>query len=584
MPRCLASFSRLRRLGLATLALAACAAAPSRACAVPLLVRGRAELDARVALHGNALELSGTLKDESGQPIEAAVHMQVLDPQGGSPRVLPAAELCAPAPGSRVLATSTEYRITPDRSGAFCVHIPGRALTGRAELRFDGNRYYAPVTTDIAIDASRRSLSLRFTPAPDALALERPLHSVWIDTRVDPPLSRDELAETIQLELSFKPSHGALVRLGTSTLRAGERGLFTIRSRELGQAGPGQLCVAFAGSPTLQPARRCTTVDRIAVVVLSQAGKIQRANPENGMHVRVAVATALGAVSTGQVEALVGNDSVGVAPVRDGAADLIATFDAPHGGNVPMTLRYLPDAPWWRPGEPLHITIPVQAPSPWRRWPWAAVALAIALYVLQGWRRPARAKARRKARSPSLPAGRASLDLVAAGPAHSGWRGSVRDAHEGTPVSGARVAVIVPAFNGDGVVRDVYADDDGQFVLEHVSATEGARLQVTARWHSALVRPLPASGQLTIQLVLRRRALLGRLVDWAVRRGRPWHDGREPTPGQIARAAERRGTPEVREWAEAVERAAYGPEPPDLDEEQRIRAREPTPRADDPRE
>jgi Domain of unknown function (DUF4129) len=584
MQRRLASFSRLRRLGLAALALLACSGVPRRAGAVPLLVRGSATLDARVALHGDALELSGTLKDESGEPIDASVRMQVVDHAGGAPRALPPAELCAPAPGSHVLATAAEYRITPDRSGAFCVHVSGRALTGFAELSFDGNRYYAPISIAVAIDASRRSLSLRFAPRPSSLALERPLHSVWVETRVDPSESRDEMTEAIQLELSFAPAEGASVRLGTSTVRAGERGLFTLRSRDLGLPGPGRLCVAFAGSPTLQPARRCVPVDRTAEVVLTQAGRLQGDDPETGVRVPVAVGTALGAVSSGQVEALVGGDSVGTAPVSDGAAEVVATFDAPHGGQVPMTLHYLPDAPWWRAGAELHVMVPVRAPSPWRRWPWAAAALAIALYVVQGWRRPARGEPKKKPRAPTLAPGSASLDVVATGPAHSGWRGTVLDAHDATPVPDARVAAIVPAFRGDGVVGETFTDAEGKFALDHVASADGARLQVSAHWHSTLVRALPAAGQLAIHLVSRRRALLDRLVTWAVRRGRPWHDGSDPTPGQVARAAENHGAPQVREWAEAVERAAYGPEPPDLDAERLVKTQEPEPRVGEPRE
>lgn len=575
MPRRIALFSRLRRLTFGALWLAAGVTAPISASAVPLLVRGNAVLDARVALHGKALELSGTLKDESGQPIEGPVHMQVVAHRGEAPLTLPAAELCAPAPGSRVLAAAAEYRITPDRSGAFCVHVPGRALIGWAELRFAGNRYYAAAALDVAIDASRRSLSLRFAPDPDTLALERPLHSVWVDTRVDPPFSGDERAETIQLELSFQPPHRPAVKLGAATLRAGEHGLFSVRSRDLGSPGPGRLCAAFAGSPTLQPARRCTAVDRTAQVVLALAGKTAPADPQAGVRVRVTVTTAQGAVPNGQVEALVGGDSVGVAPVHEGAANLVATFDAPHGGNVPMILRYLPDAPWWQPGQPLHAMIRVLPPSPWRRWPWAAAALAIALYIVQGWRRPARGRARHKPRTSLRLSGRASLDLVARGAARSGWSGTVRDAHDGKAISRAQVAVIVPAFHGDGVAGETHTDSEGRFILDHVAVPEGARLQVSAHWHTTLVRPVPAAGQLDIQVVSRRRALLERLVAWAKQRGGSWQGRDEPTPGQVARAAERHEAPLVREWAQAVERAAYGPEPPDLEEEQRVRAQEP---------
>jgi hypothetical protein len=56
--------------------------------------------------------------------------------------------------------------------------------------------------------------------------------------------------------------------------------------------------------------------------------------------------------------------------------------------------------------------------------------------------------------------------------------------------------------------------------------------------------------------VLRRRALLERLVDWARRRGRPYDAKPEPTPGHVRRAAGSEFS--VARWADAVERAAYG--------------------------
>jgi hypothetical protein len=165
--------------------------------------------------------------------------------------------------------------------------------------------------------------------------------------------------------------------------------------------------------------------------------------------------------------------------------------------------------------------------------------------------------------------------VVELGPVRSGWKGRVLDAHEGTPIEAARISVLIPAFGGDGCATSGVTDEQGHFELDHVERTEGARLEVTARWHSTLVKPLPPPGLITVNLLSRRRALLGRLVDWALRAGRPWTQPGDPTPGHVARVARARHAQDVEGWAESVENAAFGPEPPDADVEQEVREREP---------
>jgi hypothetical protein len=104
---------------------------------------------------------------------------------------------------------------------------------------------------------------------------------------------------------------------------------------------------------------------------------------------------------------------------------------------------------------------------------------------------------------------------------------------------------------------------------------EGARLVVTARYHATLAEKAPPDGVVAVRLVSRRRALVGRLVAWAARAGRPWAHAPEPTPLELAKVAQRRRHTGVSEWATAVAEAAYGQEPPDELRESEIVAREP---------
>jgi hypothetical protein len=64
-------------------------------------------------------------------------------------------------------------------------------------------------------------------------------------------------------------------------------------------------------------------------------------------------------------------------------------------------------------------------------------------------------------------------------------------------------------------------------------------------------------------------------VAWAERRGRPWADLGEPTPAHVANVASREQKDDVKEWARAVEAAAFGPAPVDERVERSVVAKEP---------
>jgi hypothetical protein len=535
--------------------------------AAKIRIRAQAMLEARAVPRDGRVELRGFLKDDTGRAIGSA-RLRV-SARGGR---FQAAQPC----GRTVAAHAAEggTAIDTDGAGAFCVQILG--ASGGFRLRFDGDRYHDSVETEVEVDSSRRALALHFSPEPRVLALERSQHVIGVQTAIEPP-DIDAAPESVLLELSLVTRGGAARSLTSQTVAAGEPATFTLRSADLGQPGPATLVVAFAGSTAVAAARKSAVIQRTAVVNLALAGSLGPADPSQGMEIPVAVGSALGAVPGGTVEALVAGRSVGTAPVQAGSARVIAVFDAPHAGTVPVTLRYLRDAEWWRAGEALTIPAPIAPPSPWRRLPWVIAALAIALWVVRGWRRPARAESKSSAEAARAPSGRASVDVIERGPARSGWRGRVRDAHDGQPVAGARVSIQIPAFGGGGRAAAVATDASGAFELPHVEGAnaEGAQIVTVARWHSRLARPLPSPGFVEIQLVSRRRALLERLVEWAGRMGRPWSDRGEPTPGHVARVAHDRQAAEVADWAQAVERAAYGAEPPDEVEEGRVREREP---------
>jgi len=154
------------------------------------------------------------------------------------------------------------------------------------------------------------------------------------------------------------------------------------------------------------------------------------------------------------------------------------------------------------------------------------------------------------------------------------------DADDGTGIAGARVQIERPAFGRAEILGTTVTDDEGQFELPRVESRPGDELAFEAPLHVPLRRTLPQTGELDAQLVLRKRALLGRLVVWAKLRGRPFDARPEPTPGHVRRAA---GDDfRVARWADAVERAAFAGEPVDARVESEIDRLAPGPTAGAP--
>jgi hypothetical protein len=159
----------------------------------------------------------------------------------------------------------------------------------------------------------------------------------------------------------------------------------------------------------------------------------------------------------------------------------------------------------------------------------------------------------------------------------SGWVGTVVDAHEGHPIAGARVEVLLPSLRATSAGPGIVTDEGGRFHLppHPHPLPEGARLRVSAALHTEVERPLPPQGRVDIALMSRRRVLLRRLVRWARSGGLTWARSEEPTPAEIANVALRRGDARTARWAEGIEAAAFGDTEVDQALEATLRAQEP---------
>jgi hypothetical protein len=514
-------------------------------------------------------ELSGGLSDEVGQPIaDAEIVLPVPEDVGER------ATSCRS--GDRVRSVGAAVVATTDGLGFFCIRLTTDAGVDGATLGYGGDRYHASARAPVPKETGKRQLVLAF----ESPALIASLDSPSFVTAVTARTSDDaKIGDSIRLVLSQERNveGGAETELAATDVQIGGTARFDVETRILGAPGAGRLIVRFAGSGSLAPASESALLERRAAAHLTLAATVSPADPTDGVEILVGAHAATGAVTDGWVEASVLNQPAGLAPVIAGAARVIATFSPVRGHASTVMLRYVSTGNGIVGGETLSVDVPIRPPSPWLSLPWLLVGGIITYFVVRAWRRPARTARPRATGKDGMGHGRASVEVVETDASHSGWRGRVIDAHEGTPVAGARVSIVVPAFDGEGIAASYVAGADGAFALMHVEAArnEGARLVVTAPFHSTLSGPTPPDGVLTVCLLSRRRALLDRLVGWASRAGRPWARRKEPTPLEIAEVARHRREPEVAGWAAEVDEAAYGPRPPDERREHDIVTREP---------
>ncbi len=552
--------------------------------AIRIQVRGGAQIGATASIDDTATIVRGQLMDDAGAVLGSMpIILHVTAPAGA-----PAIDLPQPSPCDQSarrerrvprLVGSDKYEVRTDDHGEFCIRT--EAALGRAslKLRFEGDALHD--ATDIAISFDTKNASaahtvVRFEPAPDVIDLERPNISLMASLRVDRAAASRSASSAARREgliVVLENEHGKRIAEG---LTGGDgRVRFELPTSAFAGPGAGELRLRFDGTTTLAKATASQPIVRRADVVLSLDHPIDVGDPEDGVPIDVDVKTLRGPVTGGVVEALRGEESVGAGEVRDGKARVIASFSLERAGKVPLELHYVPSAPYFRASKPLRVEISVRGPGVMKQILIALVVLAVTAWILFGWRRaPMRAVTNLDDGKTPVPTGRAGVDVIRAEAGQTSYRGTVIDAHDGTAISTARLSVIAPAFQGDGVVARATSDERGEFVLDAKHRTD-ARLVVEAPAHSKLEQALPLPGVLRITLVTRRRTLLERLVRWAQRTGTPFDTQPEPTPGHVRRAAFRAQDDEVEQWAGGVESAVYGPAMVDEQLETQLLAGEP---------
>jgi hypothetical protein len=544
---------------------------PNRASAAPhLRVRGAAHIDAGATYTDGTLRIEGTLRDDSNVPLEEEAISVSLSASSGPPQDVFRVEACPRTKASRD-PTGGISTVWSDEGGRFCV-VASVPLSRRllAHFAWSGRPLIDGTVLDLAVDPSLSSVELRFDPEPAVLSLEQ--ESFGLDAVAS---FTDKATASSPTGLSLTLTNELGTELGQGITDTSGRVRFVLVSARAGPPGKGELRVTFAGNATTASALHVAPIERDARVWLSvpsaKGDTLPPGTPEEGVSLVVLAKTTSGEpVSSGTLEARIDGNPVGAAVLEHGRAALVVTFSAEAKTISAIQLRYEASAPGYEPADDVVLRLPVVGTTPWRRVPLVVAGLAVLVWLSLGRaaRRPAPrlpATARRQASTSTS----ASVTVVRAREeAGAGWTGRVIDAHDAAPIGAAEVRILRAGVEPSEPLARATTDDAGRFELRFEERGEGDQLAVSSRLHATLRQRAPAFGEIEVALVLRRRALLDRLVAWAKARGAPFSDAREPTPGQVARAGA--GDLRVEKWAGKVERAAFGPDEVDAEVERQI--------------
>ncbi len=550
---------------------------PAEASAVKVRVRGGSTIKLVAVESGDDVTLRGQVTDDLGASIgRIGVRLEAVDAGGrgvrmGTPR---------PCAGDDAIgsarADGDAFVITTDERGAFCVKKPGGATGLQFRAKFVGNNLNEG--TDLLVAPTpegeqRAQTVLKFESPPTTLDLDKDATNVSVSLRID----REDAARLLTsatkregLPVVLKDERGEV--LARATTGGDGRARFDLAHPSLAGPGNGELIAEFAGDRQLAPSKTSAFVTRVATARLGTPDGV-RGDPDAGISVVVDVSWRGGDVDGGIIEAVLGGASVGAGPVERGKATVVVSFAGGAAATVPVTLRYVPAAPFFQAGPSTTVDVQVEGPSPLRQLVLAAVGLGLAAWIVTKWRRAPKGE-RADSLLPPPPSGRPEILVLERPSGLKGWRGIVADAHEGFPIEGAELRVVVPAFDGRGVLARTRTGADGTFALE-LEAPRDARLIVEGDLHATYEQPLPSPSVLRVALVTRRRALLDTLVRWARRRGMPFDSSKEPTPGHVRRVAGRTGSPQVETWATKLEHAAFGPGPVTRSVEEEVASAEP---------
>lgn len=535
----------------------------------PSWARGvRVRGDAVVAAHarfteeGRLLETSILATDDDDVPLPN-LWLELRGVAGATERV----EACVKGNRTPTVHSGEWLRVRTDAAGAACLRLGSVPDKGTLVVRFGGDLLHGATESSVVFDRHHSQLKLlTFRHIAPSLTIAIESKTAAFSAALNQPDGSAPRATGLQVQLIL----GADKELAQATTDAKGTVEFNVATSALGPPGPERLRFVFQGDAEHEPAHAETTLTKTARVVLALPTPPKRVVAGEELVLDATVEHQGGSVNEGGVEVLSGAISLVSSPVIRGVAHLVVAIEPRAHGSLPLTLRYLPSATYLRAESPLHIDLPVGAPGFASRGWFVLLVAAAAGAVFSSWRRSRAATERSGTPAPLLPGVYVRENLQTPGR----FRGRVVDAHEGTPVAAVDVIVRHATLDGDGILAREKTDANGAFAFElppHHRAE--LRIETRSRLHISESQALPRGGSLVVLLTTRRRALLARFVRWTTRAGPPFDTATEATPAEIRALATER--PDLWQWSNAIERAAFGPKEVDAALEAQVRAVEP---------
>jgi 5-hydroxyisourate hydrolase-like protein (transthyretin family) len=494
-------------------------------------VIGQLKLEAFVTPEGNGGRIAGRVRDELAHVISGNVRFAGTDV--GYPELL--VTNCKGDGGS------AQSRLITDSNGEYCARI--EPLPAHVWVLAEAT-HYKSAKVEASVDEAQLTPP-QFINAPEIINKHITQEAV---VEVQARIFNEKRTGKLQVLLSCP---GSVVEIGTTEVRGNLRQRFAVtptRDMEPGYCRwEAQLNV-----PTEQSLSSFSEVlirDQAELTVVDQ-----KTDATFG-YLTVVARSASSSPVDGLVEVRRGDTSLATLTLSEQGS---TAFELPLEATAQtLEISYRPSGPAWLAGPPVQLTIPARpAVLPWWLFHIAGLVFFFA-WVVYRWMGVS-------SRLTSLPP-RTTVTIQHAVPvprSSGAIRGLVHDTHTHTPLALVQVTLMRLSASHTETLSEQTTDSEGRFSFEHLFS---AQELLSLRFHRHDLISVKASvtaAAFSVTMTSTRRAAMDHFIAWARNLGRPWHVASSPTTGHVKRIAERKRLLAVQQWADEVERAAYGPHVP----------------------
>lgn len=496
-------------------------------------VRAEARIELGAEWRDGEMVLRGNLRDDLGEPLPRR------------PLTLDAFD----AEGSGLLHRS----VRTDAEGAFEVRAPTDLDTYRARAEFGGDETHDPVQVERLVRVGRANVQLTLAlPSGGHLDLDAPAQQLEVRARCAAGVGglRIELRD----ELDRRLGEGVTGEDGRVRLR--------VSSADLGAPGPGRLRVRFPGDARRAEAQTEVPIVRERSTMLTLAATRRRARVGDPVELRGTLRDSQGPLARRAVGIFAAGTHRGtvLTDTRGSFRWQTRLTSKDDGRDLVFQARFEGDGPGHRTSASAPVTIATHGTRR-ARWAWSLLPLGLCALLLL-WLR------RREEVGPPPPRREPRAGVVHTQPKRKRARsrrfaGVLVDARDGGRIAGA--------VRLEGPQQLEGPVDTAGFSFELPDGAWTATFDAPGRAPVTETFRTPHGGEwdrVEVHLETWRARALAVFRRW-VRRRAPELPWRKHTLREL-----RRGLPPAeRALGEEVERAYYGPEPPDAEEVRSIAAR-----------